>query len=161
MVIPYEDASIALYEREKKVFTTENLELVFEENAPKTPTVFHGFPPELPVNAIVVDDLPSSPDSTGGATGFQIGTSFSIDIDCIAKHSDREVARASAYRYADAVFGSVLADGLLDRSVDSAVPRVSDLGSMVDENKKYVYQFRVSVTCKVNAVCPQIFKEII
>lgn len=156
---PFERAARALYGRMITVFSADGLALY--EDAPKRPDVSFGTPSVVKPFAVWVDMLPFGVRSTGSATTHEVAVEFAIDVYCVTKHSNRDVAVNTLQKYVNSIYMGVSADATLGRSVNNAIPRISDAGVDVTAEKQYIAAAVVEVTCKVASVCPKEFRELV
>lgn len=156
---PYERAADALYERLKVVLSKDGLALY--EEPPAIPQVSLGNPVNKAANCVWLDPLPMTVSTNGSATSHENKTTFALTVFLLSKHSDRNKAIANVQRWVNSVYMGVMADATLGRSVDNAVPRMSEVGSDSTTEKQYIVGASVDVTCTAYSMCPKEFKELV
>lgn len=156
---PYARTAQALFERMKLVFSDKGLAL--HEEPPKKPEVSLGIPRTIPPFCVWVDILPHGATNDGGATTSENQYTFALNVYCVAKHSDRNKAVDALQKYVDSVCMGISAGATLNRSVDSATPSLGEAGVDATPENQYIAAASVEVVCKVAAVCPREFKELV
>ena len=159
MATPYEAAAEELTRRVRKVLSKEGL-AVYDGDTPE-PSVHYGLPATVGPWCVWVDPLPHSVETSGGASGHEHGTEFSLYVDCVAKSRKREDAVRALQRYANSVYMGVMADATLNRTVNNALPRLFDSGCDVTNDKQFICAAVVEVRCKTFTMCPHEFRELI
>lgn len=158
---PYMAAANALYERMKLAFSPEGLAIYGKEKPIKAPEVSQGAPKTIAPFHVWVDFLPFANATQGSATTAEIMTNFALDVYCVAKHSDRNKAVEILQTYVNSVCMSITADATLWRTVNNAIPRISDAAVDATPEKQYVAAAVIEVTLKTASVCPREFKELV
>lgn len=156
---PYARTANALYERMQKVFSDEGLAI--HEEPPKKPSVSLGLPRNISPFCVWVDFLPHASENEGGATSSENTYTFALNVYCVAKHSDRNTAVNTLQKYIDSVCMGISAAATLNRSVNNAIPRIGEAGVDSTPENQYIAAASVEVVCKVSAVCPREFKELV
>lgn len=153
----YELASKALYER-LSLSLTEGLSL-FDDA--KQPTVTYGIGSKRPPFHVWVNPLARAVSTGGSVSGHEYRTEFAFYVYLTATHTDLDEAVRLVNMWAWAAYMGVSAEATLGRSVDLAIPRVSDSGYDTTPDKKHIAVIELEVTCTVTAICPQEFKEMV
>lgn len=159
LAVPYSAASDALFERLRLVLSEQALGMYGE--GVKVPEVSRFMGSKRPPFYVWMNPLARSTSSRGGATAHEFQTEFSFFVYMFATHAKPEEALMNVNCWVNSVFAGVSADATLGRAVDCAIPRMSDSGYDTTPEKKYVVAAEMEVTCKVFAVCPQEFKELV
>ncbi len=159
MLTPYQRAANGLHERMKRVFSPEGLAL--HDEPPTAPKVFLGIPRDIPPFCVWVDFLPHATTNEGGATSSENQYTFALNVYCVAKHTDRNKAVDTLQKYIGSVCMGISAAATLGRAVDNAIPTVGEAGVDSTPENQYIAAASVEVVCKVAAVCPQEFKELV
>lgn len=160
LAVPYARAAEALFERVRLVLSKDALAM-YEGDPVKVPTVSRFIGSKRPPFFVWTNPLARSTSSRGSATSHEYKAEFSLYVYMFATHSDPEEALRNVNAWMNSAFMGVSADATLGRAVDCAIPRMSDSGYDTTPEKKYVVAAELEVTCKVAAICPKEFKELV
>ncbi len=137
------------------------LESVFEPDAfaalypgARAPKVFLGFPATEPPFYVAVDEIVDASATSGGVSMGHVQVDYTLRVWLCAQHAELETAADTMLGYIDAVFGSIMADPQLCRTVESAFPSIESAGTAADSSKRYVAAASVAVRCTVYSACP-------
>lgn len=153
MVVDYTGARDVLHSRLQAIFDPERFAELYPGTA-QAPRVYLGFPVTEPPFYAAVDEIIDSADATGGASMGHQTVTFQLHVWLCAQHSSLKEASDALLAYTDAVFGAVIADPQLNRTVDNSFAAIETAGTAADPSKRYVAAASVSVTCTVYAACP-------
>lgn len=159
LALPYSNASKALYERMRLVLSKDALAM-YDEDV-KVPKVDRFLGRDRPPFFVWTNPLARSTSSLAGATSWEYKSEFSLYVYMFATHANPDVALSSVEHWMNSAFMGVSADATLGRTVDCAIPRMSDSGYDTTPEKRYVVAAELEVTCKVASVCPKEFKELV
>lgn len=160
MATPYDAAARAVCDR-LRVVLSEGALALYDGDPVRVPVVSFGIGPSRPPFLVWVNPLARSVSTSGSATSHEYSTAFSIFVYLMATHADLDEAVRNVNTWLNSAYMGIAAEATLGRSVDCAVPRISDSGYDTTPDKKHVVAAELEVACRVASVCPHEFKELI
>ena len=105
------------------------------------------------------DEIADAGSVSGAVTMGHPEVSFDLHVWLFAQHREKKVAADTAIAYADVALAALAADQTLNRTVDMAVPSITNAGTAADSSKRYMASVEITVGCSVASACPAEIKE--
>ena len=152
MVTDFIRARNVLAKRLEDVFTPDVFGVLYPETE-KVPKVFMGFPATEPPFYVAVDEIVDVAATSGAATMGRDQVSFTLHAWVSAQHTELVKASDAVLCYIDAIFGSIMADPQLNRTVENAFPKIESAGTAADSSKRHIAAALIGIECTVWTGC--------
>ncbi len=152
MVTEFIRARNVLKARLEAVFDPEPFSILYPETE-KPPKVFLGFPTTEPPFYAAVDEIVDVASTEGASTLGQCKVEFTVHVWLSAQHTDLTKASDALLCYIDALFGAIMADPQLNRTVENSFAQIESAGTAADSSKRYIAAALVGVQCEVWTGC--------
>ena len=157
IIFPVREAKEAVGRRMEAVFSPDVLGLLYP--GVKVPETSEGFPVNEPPFYVAWDEIADAGSVSGAVTMGHPEVSFDLHVWLFAQHREKRVAANTAIAYADVALAALAADQTLNRTVDTAVPSITNAGTAADSSKRYMASVEIAVSCSVASACPAEIKE--
>lgn len=157
ILMPAREAKEAIGRRLSAVFSQEVFGSLYPDV--QVPRAYEGFPSNEPPFYVAWDEIVDAASVTGAVTMNQPEVEFTLHVWAFAQHVDKKTASDTALAYADVILAALAADQTLNRTVDTAVPSITNAGTAADSSKRYMASVEITVSCSVASACPAEIRE--